>query len=187
MALGTKTKLMELRDAKIAQMLTDTDTAPTYATAIDLDGVTKITVTPKVETKKLPGDSVLKDIYQKVTEVELDIECSIFSLDVYKLAMGGTISETGTTPNQKTTYSLNENSASPGYFKIEGQWTYAGEGIGDAHVVIYKCKATEPPALEVSDASGDFGKMKIKAIGIPADSNGSWYDVVLNETKTDIT
>ena len=186
MALPTKVKMMELRDAKIAKLVTDNATAPTYGTSVDLEGMTKITITPKTDSKKLYGDSVLKDIYQKVTEVELDVECSFLTLEALEIAIGGSIASTGVTPNQKTTYSLKGDDASPGYFKIEGQWTYAGDGIGDAHVVLYKCKVTDPPVVEVNDASGNFGTMKFKAIAIPASSNDSWYDIVLNETKTDI-
>jgi len=186
MALSRYLKLMELQDAKIATVLTDNsgDANPTYAaTWADLMGITKIVVTPKVETKQLKGDSELKDVYTKTTEVELDVEASFMSLDALKVIMGGTITDAGTTPNQTTTYSLKSSNSTPPYFKLEGKWNYTGVAdAADAHVILYKCKVTDPPQLELNDSSGNFGTMKFKAIALPCASNGNWYDVKVNET-----
>lgn len=187
MPLPTTVKMMELADAKIAKLTADSGTAPTYDVSVDLPGVTKITVSPKAETKKLYGDSKLLDVYQKTTEVELDVECAELSLDAIKVLLGGTVTTSGTTPNETVTYSLKAENSTPPYFKLEGQWLYAGDGIGDVHIVLYKCKVTDPPQVEVNDASGNFGTVKFKAIAIPADSNGSWYEIVLNESKTAIS
>ena len=54
MALPTKVKMMELRDAKIAKLVTDNATAPTYGTSVDLEGMTKITITPKTKSNPIP-------------------------------------------------------------------------------------------------------------------------------------
>lgn len=184
MALSHDLKLMELVDAKIAQITADLAGGgnPTYAALVDLMGVTKITVAPKTESKKLYGDSELKDLYTKTTEIELDVEMSFYSLDAMKVIMGGTLTDAGTTPNQTSTYSLKATNSAPPYFKIEGKWNYAGDGIGDAHVVLYKCKVTDPPSLELNDASGAFGTAKFKAVALPCASNGNWFDVKVNET-----
>lgn len=187
MALTTTVKILELADAKIAPMTDDSSTAPAYGTAVDVPGIMKIGVAPKMENKKLYGDNKLLDIWSKVTEVELDVECAELSLDAMKVIMGGSITASGTTPNQKQTYSLKGTDASPGYFKIEGQWLYAGNGVGDVHIVLYKVKATDPPSYEVEGANGNFGTVKFKGIAIPCNSNGSWYDIVINETAAPIS
>ncbi|BCJ86451.1 major tail protein [Effusibacillus dendaii] len=187
MALSHTIKLMELSDAKIAQLTSDSGASPAYSASVDLPGITKITLSPKADMKKLYGDSALLDVYQKTTEVELDIECSLLSLDALKVMMGGTVTDAGTTPSQTTTYSLQATNSTPPYFKLEGQWTYAGDGIGDGHVVLYKCKVTDPPQIDLNDASGNYGTVKFKAIALPATSNGKWFDLVLNETKTAIS
>lgn len=179
-------KLMELRNVKIAKLLSDITGNPFYDAMVNLTGAVKLTISPKAETKKLKGDSTTIDIYQKITEVELDVEIALLSLDGLQVIQGGTVTSSGTTPSQKTVYSLKSTDPSPGYFKIEGQWTYAGDGIGDAHVVLYKVKATDLPAIELNDSSGNFGTVKFKAIAVPALSNASWYDIVLNETLTAI-
>ena len=182
MALQTSAiKMMELSDVAIAQLLTDATTAPTYATKVDLGGAIKLQVSPKTETKKLHGDSLLLDVYQRTTEVEVNVEFALLSLEALKVIQGGTVVSTGVTPNQKTTYSLKGTDTSPPYFMIEGQWTYAGEGIDDAHVVLYKVKATDLPDLEINDANGNFGTVKMKGIALPCVSNSSWFDIVINE------
>lgn len=180
-------KLMELVDIKVAKLLTDVSDEPTYDTLVDLAGALRLNIRPVVETKSLKGDSETKDYYQRVTEVEVDGECSLFSLEAMKVMVGGEITQSGVTPNQKATYKLTSATATAPYFKLEGQWTYAGEGLGDAHVVLYKIKITEPPSLEINDASGNFGTMTFKGIAIPTNSNGDWFDVVANETKTAIS
>lgn len=179
-------RLLELRDVKISKLLTDSAVAPTYGAPVDLVGGIKVTVTPKADTKKLKGDSTTIDVYQKITEVDIDLEVAVLSLDALVVIQGGSITTTGVAPFQKTKYSMKSTDASPGYFKVEGQWTYAGEGIADAHFVLYKCKATDLPPLEVNDASGNFGTVKIKGSALPCISNAEWYDIILNETLTPI-
>jgi hypothetical protein len=53
MALSKNVKLMELRDVKIAKLLTDSATDPTYGTPVDIPGAIKVQVSPKTESKKL--------------------------------------------------------------------------------------------------------------------------------------
>lgn len=187
MALQTSAiKLMELDDVAIAQLLTDSTASPTYASSVNLGGAIKLQVSPKTETKKLYGDSQLLDVYQRTTEVEISVEFALLSLDALQVLMGGNYAASGVTPNQKTVYSLKGTDTAPPYFKLEGRWTYAGEGIGDAHVVLYKCKATDLPDIEVNDANGNFGTVKMKGIALPCVSNSSWFDIVLNETRAAI-
>jgi hypothetical protein len=177
--------MMELREVSVARMESDLATAPTYGTGVRLDAAVKLTVQPKTESKELNGDSVLQDVYARTTAVDLDIEVGLLSLDGYQIMVGGSVTTTGTTPNQKVVYSLKASDWSPPYFKLEGRWTYAGVGIGDAHVILYKCKVTDAPAIELNDASGNFGTVKFKASALPATADGSWFDIVLNETAVE--
>lgn len=182
MALGTDLKLIELVEVKIAQLTADALTAPTYGTSVKLTGSTKITVSPKTDTKKLHGDSKLLDVYQRTTEIELDVEMAMLPVAALPILQGGTLVSSGETPVGKQLYSLKGSDTTPPYFKIEGRWTYAGEGIGDAHVILYKVKATDFPPVEVNDASGNFGAVKFKGLALPCISNDSWFDIVINET-----
>jgi hypothetical protein len=183
----TQVKLMELKDAKIFKLTTDTVATLAYATATELEGITKILVSPKPETKKLIGDSETKDIYQRITEIEFSGEMSFLSLDVLAIMFGGVVSQTGTTPNQVAKWSFTPANARSSYFKIVGKWDYAGDGLADAHVTLFKCKITEVPELELPDASGNFGTIKFKGIAVPTKHAGEWYDIELHEAATPIT
>lgn len=187
MPLTTVVKLLELDDVKISPMTADSGSSPTYGTSVDIPGVVKIGVAPKAEVKKLYGDNKLLDLYTKITEVELDIECTQLSLDAIKVLQGGTVTASGTSPNQKQTYSLKGTDAAPGYFKIEGRWLYADTGVGDVHIVLYKCKCTDPSQFDVAGASENFGTVKFKVLAIPCNSNGNWVDIVINETASPIS
>lgn len=187
MPLTTIVKLLEIEDAKIAPMTADTGSSPTYGSSVDVPGIMKIAVSPKVENKKLYGDNKLLDIWSRVTEVELDVECAQLSLDAMKVLCGGTVTASGTTPNQKQTYSLKGNDTSPSYFKIEGRWMYADPTVGDVHILLYKVKIIDPPSFEVQGADGNFGTVKFKGTAIPCNSNNNWFDIVINETASAIS
>jgi hypothetical protein len=180
-------RLIELSDTKISKLLTDTTGSPTYGTSVDLAAITKLQVAPKTETKKLHGDSVLLDVYQRTLEVEVEVEFGEFVMDAYPIFCGGSYGTTGTSPNQIVRYSLVSTNTAPPYWKIEGRWTYTGIDNADAHVILYKVKATDLPAVEINDASGNFGVMKVKGLAVPCVSNNSWFDIVINETATAIS
>lgn len=290
-------KLMELRDVKIKKL--GAGDVPTGA-LVDIPGALKLSIAPKIDTKKLYGDSELKDVYSKTLEIELDVECSLFSLDALQLIMGGAVSAEGsgavagaktftvstnfavgdtltvggvtltatasttdnnefavgaasanTVANIKTAldanatvasiynvtvstttftltervagggntpadatktgtgvvtsgtattsvpptnatsyvYSLLSTNSTPPYFMIEGQWTYVNSEAEDAHVKLFKVKATDAPSFEINDASGNFGTVKFKALALPTSDPshaGRWFDAKINETAAPI-
>lgn len=187
MSLTRIVRILELQDARISPMTADTGGAPTYGASVDLPGIVKIKLTPVMESKELFGDNALLDVWSKVTKVEAEIECAELSLDAMRIIMGGTVSLTGTTPNQRQTFALRGTDTLPGYFRIQGCWLYTGTGAGDTHIVLYKVKATEAPSFEAQGSDGDFGMVSFKVVAIPAISNSNWFDVMINETATPIT
>jgi hypothetical protein len=194
-------KTLELVDGKISKLLTDTkgQASPTYDAAVDLPGMLSIKVKPKMDTKLLKGDSELLDQYSKVTEVTLDVECAMFSLDALAILCGGAVTATAETTtgakDSKIKYAFKSKSK-PQFFKMEGKWTYVNDEItgsgGDAHVIVYKCKVSDPPEFELNDASGDFGKCKFTCTAVACragsdTTNGTdWYDIQFNETAVTI-
>lgn len=183
---STKFSLLELRDCKL-KVLSATD-APT-GTAIDIPGIMRMVVSPKIETKELKGDCETLEVYSKVTGIELDIECAQVSLDVLKLIQGGDVTKNPTVDPTSITYSLTAANTTPPYFYLEGQQTYGNTECADIHYKLYKVKATDAPSFEVNDASGNFGTLKFKAKAVatkdPA-NDGKWFDIVLNQTLTPI-
>ena len=187
MTIPTESKLLELKDVKIYPLLTDpSGGSATYDVAVDIPGITKLSIKPNLVTKELQGDNVILDEWSKLMSVEMAFENKKVSLNALKVLQGGTVTTTGVTPATVTSYDVGINDR-PGYFKIEGQILYVEDGLGDAHIVAYKCKSTDGAAWEVSDMSGDFASVKGTVKGIPSAATGKIYSVVFNETKVDLT
>lgn len=187
MALGTVSKLLELKDVKIAPLTADPEGgSATYGTSVDIPGIVSLGIKPDVVKKELEGDNRVLDIWTKIKAIEIDFEHAKLSLDALKIMLGGTVTAAGTTPNQTQTYSLTANDK-PGYFKLEGQVVYVEEGLGDVHFVAYKCLADDPPNWEVSDQSGGFATVKGKATAIPRNADSKIFDIVFNETAAPIS
>ena len=89
---------------------------------------------------------------------------------------------------EKVTYSMTGASATPGYFKIEGKWNYPSTDgtVKDAHVILYKCRVSEPPDFTINDSSGDFGDCSFTAVAVPTNKDGKWWDMVLQAKATEI-
>ncbi len=181
MPLATETKLLELTDVKISPLTTDAN-PPVYGTAVDVPGIQTLEVTPKLVSKELRGDDRLLDVYARVESIDWKWACAKLPLEVLDILLGGAVTASGTTPNQKQTYSL-IGADRPGWFRIEGQLAYVDEGLGDAHVVLYKCKCTGGAAFGLGD---DFAKLEASGVAIPLSVTDKLLDVVLNETATDI-
>jgi len=186
MPLPTVSKLLELKDVKIAPLTDDPEGgSATYGTSVDIPGIVKLGIKPTVEKKELQGDNRVMDIWTKIKTIEISFEHVKLSLDALKIMLGGTVTAAGTTPNQTQTYSLTANDQ-PGYFKLEGQAVYVEEGLGDVHFVAYKCLADDPPGWEVSDQSGNFASVTGKATAIPRNADGKIFDIVFNESEAPI-
>lgn len=182
MPLPTVLKLIQLYDAEIKKLTADSGASPTYDAAINIPGVTKISVQPKMETKELKGDGALLDVYSRITVLEVEIEMAMLPLEALPIIQGGSLGAAGVTPNQTQTYDLALDSPGPSYFGLEGVWDYAGEGIADAHLVVQKVKCTEAPVIEVNDANGDFAKVTIKGMAVPSAANKKFFQLIANET-----
>lgn len=182
MALPTVSKLLELKDVKITPLDSDpSGGAPSYGTPVDVPGIMKLSMAPDMLKKELSGDNQVLDVWSKVRAVKWTIQHAKLSLGALSVILGGSVTLAGVSPNQTQTYSLSA-SDDPKYFKIEGQVVYVDEGLGDAHFVLYKCKAETAPKWDVTDMSGDFAKVQGDGLAIPLLSNGKMFDIVFNET-----
>jgi hypothetical protein len=182
----TQIKMIELSDVMVSELTADAGAAPTYATGKPLTGLVKMGVKPVLASAELEGDGQTLDVYAKAKGAEVDLELAVMNMDVFCTMLGITKGTSGSTPNQVATMGFGVTNK-PKFFKIEGRWTYPGLGLGDVHLVAFKCKVTDPSAIEVEDANGKFGTMKIKAKAVPAVSNGKIFDVVANETAVALT
>lgn len=180
-------RLMELKDVKVSRMISDSaDGEPVYDTPIDLAGILSLQISPELDSKELYGDSQLMDSYARTTSLSVTVTNAVVSLSGLEVILGGKISSEGAGEEEKVLYTFKSENATPPYFKIEGKWDYVGETIGDAHIVIYKCKISEAPEFTINDSSGDFGECSFTAAAMPTRKDGKWWEMVLNKTAKPI-
>ncbi|MCR4398934.1 MAG: phage tail protein [Firmicutes bacterium] len=182
MPLPTASKILLLKDCRIAALTDDSGAEPTYGTSVDLPGIQTLELTPEMDVKTLEGDGEILDVYSKVRLVGFTWNSAKIPLDALAVLLGGTVTESGTTPNQKAVYSLGDEN--PQWFKIEGQAVYVEDGLGDVHVTLYKCKCTGGAAFSLGT---DFAVLKATGQAIRAASNRKLLDVTFNETETPLS
>lgn len=172
-----------LRDVKITPY-TDATATVLAGSSIDLPNSQTFTWTESEDFEELRGDDALQATHGKGPQLDWDLESGGISMEAYAAIAGGTVTTTGTTPNQIKTFRKLITDQRP-YFKVEGQ--AISDSGGDFHTVIYRAKA-----------SGDLnGELKDGAFMIPGASGAGLgskvpatldrlYDFVQNETATSI-
>ena len=137
-----------LRDVKI----TPYATATTLGTGVDLPNARTFSFTEAEDFEELRGDDKVVTVVGKGPGVEWELEAGGISFEAVKTMYGGTITETGTTPNQKKTWAKKATDVRP-FFKVEGQ--AISDSGGDVHCVLDRCRAT-------GDLEGEFGDQRVQ-------------------------
>lgn len=182
MPLTTHPLPFGLRDVKLTPFTTDAATA--YGTGVDLPVARTFSFSETEDFEELRGDDVVKASHGGGPVLEWELESGGLPFDAFKIMAGGTIVDSGITPNQKRVYSKLATDARP-YFKAEGQ--AISDSGGDVHGLVFKAKADG--SLEGEFANGAFlltsASGKGYASTVAADLN-KLYDFVQNETATTI-
>lgn len=187
MPLQRFTQVYGIQDAKISPLLTDPASGtPTYGTAIDVPGIKTFEISGEVEVKTLRGDNKKLASRAALTNVQVSITHAKMSLDVLAAIIGGDVTDSGTTPAQKTSWDLTGDGANFPAFKLEGVTPPNGVDIvgGDAHVVLHKLTASAFPDLGFAEE--DYRIASFTADADPLISTDEWISVVINETATAI-
>lgn len=166
-----------LRDVKIRPV---TGAADTAGTSVDLPNSRTFSFSEAEDFEELRGDDGLVAIRGLGASVDWELEGGGVSLEAVRTMYGGTITETGTTPNQVKTYRKTSTDSRP-YFQVEGQ--AISDSGGDFHVLLYKCRATGELSGELAD--GSFWLTGASGRALP-NAAGRLYDFVQNETATNV-
>lgn len=117
--------------------------------------------------------------------VEWELEGGGISLEAWKVMAGGTIAETGVTPNQQKGYRKKANDARP-FFKAAGR--AISDSGGDFTCVLYRCRATGDLEGQMNDsewwvtsASGEAFPSQEAAVA------DALYDFIQSETEIPLT
>lgn len=182
MALTTIPLPFGMRDIRLTPFTTAAAVA--YGTPVDLPYGRTLSWTENEDFTELRGDDRVVATHGSGPGAEWELESGGISFEAARVMLGGTITETGSTPNQKKTYDKLVTDEKP-YFKIEGQ--AISDSGGDFHVIIWKAKVNDN--VEGTLGDGEFFVTSASGIGIastvPADLNKVW-SMVQNETAVAI-
>lgn len=166
-----------LRDVKLRPMASDSS----LGTAVDLPASQTFSFSEAEEFETLRGDDRDVAIRGKGPKVEWELEAGGISLEAWEVLTGGTLTNTGVTPNQQKKL-LKKVTDARQYFQVEGQ--SINDNDGDTHVKVFKCKVTD--SLEGEWADGTFFITSCSGEGI-GDADDNLYEITWNETATGIT
>jgi hypothetical protein len=173
-----------LRDVKVTPYTTDAATV-LGTPKVDFPNARRLSFSEAEEFQELRGDDKVVTTRGRGASVDWNLEGGGFSFEAVKTMYGGTITETGTTPNMKKTYQKKVTDSRP-FFHAEGQ--SISDSGGDIHGILYKCRATGNFEGELGD--GEFWLTGASGVALPSTivaSVDALYDFVQNETVTAIT
>jgi hypothetical protein len=165
-----------LRDVKLTPIASD----GSLGTPVDLPVAQTLSFSEAEEYEELRGDDRLVAVHGQGPTVEWELEAGGISLEAWAVMSGGTLSETGSTPNQVKELTKKTTDARP-YFRIEGR--IVNDVDGDTHVVIHKAKITEN--IEGEFADGTFFVTSCSGQGLGNDDD-DLYTITWNETAEEI-
>lgn len=166
-----------LRDVKLRAL-----TGEVAGTSVDLPNARTLSFSEAEDFEELRGDDGVAAVRGLGAGVDWELEAGGISFEAVKIMYGGTITESGTTPAQKKTWTKLETDARP-YFQVEGQ--AISDSGGDFHVLLYRCRCTGELSGEMADGSFWLTGASGRAIGRTSDRK--IYDMVQNETALAIT
>lgn len=165
-----------LRDVKLRSL-----TGETAGASVDLPNARTFSFGETEDFEELRGDDGIAAVRGLGASVDWELEGGGISLEAVKTMYGGTIIESGVTPNQVKTFRKVETDARP-YFQVEGQ--AISDSGGDFHVLLYRCRCTGELSGELADGSFWLTGASGRAIGRTSDKRV--YDMIQGETVTAI-
>ncbi len=183
MATDGETFVYGVRDCKIAKLTADA-APPTYDAFVDVPGIQTFDTSFKFQEKELKGDDVTLDIHTKVDHIEIKVEHAKISQAAMAVILGGTATESGTTPNVQHKYAQGGDDV-PNYFKMECQVTEIDEEDADMHFLTYKTKVTD---YQLGAKGEDYRTISFTAKAIPCtEDRTKFYEQTENETAIGIS
>lgn len=176
------TKWFAVDDAKIAKMTADpAGGSAAYATGIDVPGIKTMQLSGSVDTKVLRGDNQKLDQNSILSDLAIHVEHAKVHLDVLSILLGSTVTDSGTTPNQKAVLDLLGTDRFP-YWKIEGKTPADGVDLigGDGHLFVWKAQLSSFPDLGFAEE--DYRIVSFDASCSPRVADNKWIQALLNET-----
>ena len=155
-----------------------------YGPSMPIPGAKAVKVTGSVTTQDLRGDNTLLDSDTMLTGVAVELDYAKLSLDLLSAMLGGTVTDSGSTPSQASTWSLPDPPVFA-YWKLEARAFAVDAPNGDLHLLFPKMKLADFPQLGLAEEAYQMQALKCKAV--PTLSGAQWLQVTLNETAIAIS
>lgn len=153
-----------------------------YGSMVDLPAARTFSFTESEDFEELRGDDILQAEHGNGPLVDWELEQGGISLAAHKVLAGGTTTQTGTTPNIKSTWTKIGTDPRP-YFYVEGQ--AINDNAGDVHVALFRCKCTGDIGGEFSEGSFYMNGVSGRAYPDPLHTLNLWK-IMQNETAAAI-
>lgn len=179
MALAATGLPYGLRDLKVASVADD----GTKGSLVDLPNAQTLEFTESTSTQELRGDDSVAANRTTVNNVEWSLGAGGVNFEAMKVIAGGTITQTGTTPNIKKVWHRMNTDAYPKFY-LEGQ--AISESGGDHHTVLHNNKASQ---INGTHQDQEFWVSEAEGTGIASITTatlGRIWDMVQNETAATI-
>jgi len=161
-----------LREVKLRPI----DAAGGVGASVALPAGRTLSFSEAEDFEELRGDDKVYAIRGKGPKIEWELENGGIALAAYAIMAGGTVTNTGVTPNEKRSFKKLVTQARP-YFQVEGR--ALSDSGGDFHCVIFKARASDTLEGELSD--GQFWLTAASGEGI-GNLTDELYEFVQNET-----
>lgn len=181
MALTTISLPYGMRQVRITPYTTDAATE-LAASSVPLPNSRTLEFEEEEEFQELRGDDAVQATHGSGPKVNWTLEAGGYPVEAVKAMYGGTIIESGVTPNQVKIHRKHKDNTRP-YFLIRGR--AISDSGGDFHIVIYRAKATGNLSGAMND--GEFWLTGAQGVGLPSlvpATDGYVWDTVQNETAT---
>jgi hypothetical protein len=183
-------KVFAVKDCKVAKVTADVSGGTTtYATSIDVPGIKQVKIEGDVETKSLRGDNSLLDSDTVLTNVSATLQHAKISLDALAMMLSQTVTDSGTTPNQKAVLDIFGGSAAGAVviapFKLSAISATADPVAGNVGFELWKCVLASFPGMGLDEEDYRIGDFKVNAM--PRLSDGKWLSPSINETALVLT
>lgn len=184
MPISHTTKIFAVTDCKIAKVLTDVTTAPTYDALVDIPGIKKIGLTFDMKSVELRGDNRRLESDTTLVGCKITFDHAKVSLDALPILLGGTTTDSGTGTTEVATFKRLGTDVL-NYFKLEAATPTSGVDTvgGDLHLVIPKLKVS---AYNLGFAEEDYQIFSGEAVGVFTISSDELFRLVANETAAAI-
>lgn len=153
-------------------------------TAVDLPYIQTLNFAEAEEFTELRGDDKLITTRGKGSMVNWDLEAGGIAPAAWSVFTGGSVVETGTTPNRTVELRKKATQARP-WFRVDGK--VISDSGGDVLVRIYRCRANGDITSNFVD--GEFTTTAVAGVGYPLldDANDLLYSLFRRETTQALT